>query len=63
MSVAKALRHVPSRIVSIGVPRAFPTSYGTPAEHDAENGLDATGIRRQVDRALAEPAGLTAFAI
>ena len=62
-SVARTLRHVPSRIVSIGVPRAFPTAYGTPAEHDTDNGLDAIGIRRQVDHALAEPAGLASFAI
>jgi transketolase len=62
-SVAKALRHVPSRMFSIGVPRRFATAYGTPAEHDAKNGLDVTGIRRQVDKALAEPPGLTAFAI
>ncbi len=62
-SVANALRHVPSRIFSVGVPRRFPTAYGTPAQHDAENGLDAGGIRRQVEHALAEPAGLTSFAI
>jgi transketolase len=62
-SIAKALRHVPSRMVSIGVPRRFPTAYGTPEEHDAENGLDASGIRQQITGALSEPAGLTTFAI
>ena len=62
-NVAKTLRHVPSRINSIGVPRTFPTAYGTPAEHDANNGLDAFGIRRRIDLALAEPTGLTSFAI
>jgi transketolase len=62
-TIAKALRHVPSRIASIGVPRRFPTAYGTLGEHDAANGLDVEGIRQQVEHALREPPGLTSFAI
>jgi transketolase len=42
------LRHVPARFVSIGVPRAFIHSYGTPADLDADFGLDTAGIRAQV---------------
>jgi transketolase len=47
-SLTEALRHVPSRFASIGVPRRFITTYGTLAEHDRELGLDAAGIRRRV---------------
>jgi len=61
--VAPVLRHLPSRIASIGVPRSFPTAYGTPAEHDAANGLDVAGIRSGIERALASSPGLTSFAV
>lgn len=43
-SVAAALQNVPSRISSIGVPRRFPSAYGTADDHDRANGLDAAGI-------------------
>jgi transketolase len=42
--VAETLRHVPSRIGSIGVARRFASNYGTPEQHDTLNGLDASGI-------------------
>jgi len=47
-----ALRHVPSRFASVGVPRRFITSYGTLEEHDRELGMDAPGIRRRILAAL-----------
>jgi transketolase len=62
-TIAEALSPVPSRIVSIGVPKRFPTAYGSPAEHDAANGLDERGIRRQVEEALASGADLGPFAV
>jgi transketolase len=51
-ALADALRHVPSRFASIGVPRRFFTSYGTREEHDRELGMDTAGIRRRVLAAL-----------
>ena len=47
-SLTEALRHVPSRFASIGVPRRFITTYGTLEEHDRELGLDAVAIRARV---------------
>jgi transketolase len=46
-SLAAALADVPSRIVSIGVPRCFIHAYGTASEHDRALGLDEAGIRRR----------------
>jgi len=54
-SVTAALGHLPARYGWIGVPRAFIHTYGTPAELDADLGLDATGIRRRVVSVLARP--------
>src|SRR6478672_9514073 len=51
-ALADALRHVPSRFASVGVPRRFITSYGTAAEHDRKLGMDVAGIRRRVVAAL-----------
>ncbi len=51
--VTAALAHVPTRFLSIGVPRAFFHTYGTPADLDADLGLDAAGIRRRIFEALA----------
>jgi transketolase len=51
-ALADALRHVPSRFASIGVPRRFITSYGTREEHDRELGMDTAGIRRRVRAVL-----------
>jgi hypothetical protein len=50
--MADALRHVPSRFASVGVPRRFITSYGTAEDHDRELGMDVAGIRRRVVAAL-----------
>jgi hypothetical protein len=38
----------PARIGSIGIPRRFAFHYGTPEEHDAEDGLGADGIARRL---------------
>jgi transketolase len=54
-SLTEALRQVPSRFASIGVPRRFITTYGTLAEHDRELGLDAAGIRSKIVELLGEP--------
>jgi transketolase len=51
-ALTDALRHVPSRFASVGVPRRFITSYGTLEEHDRELGMDAAGIRRRILSAL-----------
>jgi transketolase len=51
-AVAEALHHVPARFASIGVPRRFLHDYGTSAQHDHANGLDAAGIRRRLDGLL-----------
>ncbi len=51
-SLADALRHVPSRFASVGVPRRFITTYGTAEEHDRELGMDVAGIRRRLVAAL-----------
>ncbi len=47
--VADALRGVPHRLLTLGVGRTELRRYGTPAEHVAAHGLDATGIRRSLD--------------
>ena len=41
------------RLLSIGVPNIELRHYGTPAEHQAANGLDADGIRRRIGYFLA----------
>ena len=46
--LAHALRHLPSRFASIGVPRRFITAYGTREEHDRDLGMDTAGIRRRL---------------
>jgi transketolase len=51
-ALTDALRHVPSRFASVGVPRRFITSYGTLEEHDRELGMDASGIRLRILSAL-----------
>lgn len=46
--VSAALSHMPHRLESIGVPRVELRRYGAPAEHEAEHGLDAAGLRRTI---------------
>jgi transketolase len=50
--VTQALRHVPARFLSIGVPRAFIHAYGSPTDLDADLALDATGVRAQIAAAI-----------
>jgi transketolase len=52
-TVAQALHALPARFASIGVPRRFRHDYGTAAQHDHANGLDAAGIRRRLGELLA----------
>jgi transketolase len=47
-----ALRHVPTRFVSIGVPRRFIHGYGSPADLDADLNLDVPGLRARFEAAL-----------
>ncbi len=46
--VSAALAHRPTRLLSVGVPRAFISRYGTPTQHDGVLGLDVPGIRRRI---------------
>jgi transketolase len=48
-AIADALRTIPARILSIGVPRTELRRYGTVAEHAAAHGLDATGLRKRIE--------------
>jgi len=51
-AVAEALASVPSRVVSIGVPRRFIHSYGTASEHDRDLGLDEASLGGRIERIL-----------
>ncbi len=55
-AVSRALRDVPHRLLSLGVPRTEFRHYGTPEEHIAAHGLDAAGIARSLDGFLARVA-------
>lgn len=46
--VTDALSHIPHRLLTLGVPRAELRRYGTPEQHQAAHGLDASGIRRSL---------------
>jgi transketolase len=46
--VGEALRHIPHRLLSLGVPRAELRSYGSPRDHQRAHGLDAAGLRRSI---------------
>ncbi|HEY9292096.1 MAG TPA: transketolase, partial [Microlunatus sp.] len=50
--VAAALADLDHRQLGLGVTDPDPHRYGTPADHDRLYGLDASGIRAQVDRFL-----------
>ena len=47
--VSAALADRPHRLLALGVANAELRRYGTPAEHRAAHGLDATGIRRSIE--------------
>jgi transketolase len=51
-AVTDALKHIPHRLLSVGVPRRELRHYGTPAEHEAAMGLDAAGLRSTISRFL-----------
>ncbi len=55
-TLAEALAGRPARIGSIGVPRAFLSTYGTVAELDRDLGMDEAGVRQALVRWFAEPA-------
>ena len=46
--LSSALSHVPHRALSLGVHRGELRRYGTPEEHDAAHGLDASGLRERI---------------
>jgi transketolase len=50
--VGDVLSDVPHRLLALGVGREELRRYGTPQEHIAARGLDATGLRASVDRFL-----------
>jgi len=50
--IARALRHIPTRIEAIGVPRRVLERYGPPERLDQEVGLTADGIRTRITRFL-----------
>jgi transketolase len=46
--VSDALRHVPHRLLSLGVSHAELRAYGSPREHERAHALDAPGLRRSI---------------
>ena len=50
--LAETYRGVSASLTFIGVPRSFIHGYGTPAELDADLGLDVTGVRARIRGAL-----------
>lgn len=46
--LSSALSHLPHRLLSLGVQRGELRRYGTPEEHDASHGLDASGLRERI---------------
>jgi transketolase len=51
--VDDALRHVPHRLLSLGVPRTELRRYGSPREHERAHALDAVGLHRSITDFLA----------
>jgi transketolase len=51
-AVSDALRDLPHRLLSLGVGHDELRHYGTPRQHIAAHGLDATGIRSSIDAFL-----------
>jgi transketolase len=54
-ALADALRDIPRRLLSLGIPPVELRRYGRPDEHRRAHGLDAAGIRRSLDAFLGEP--------
>jgi transketolase len=54
--VSDALRHVPHRLLSVGVPRVELRRYGTPKEHQRALELDPAALRLRIDAFLGAPA-------
>lgn len=50
--VSEALRDVPHRLLTLGVPRVEHRHYGRPEEHVAAHGLHAAGIARSLESFL-----------
>jgi transketolase len=50
--LTEALRHVPTRFVSVGVPRRFIHGYGSPPDLDADLDLDVPALRARFMAAL-----------
>jgi len=57
--IARALRHIPTRIEAIGVPRRVLERYGPPERIDREVGLTVDGIRARITRLLQMPRPLS----
>jgi transketolase len=51
--VAEALSDIPHRVIGLGVGREEIRRYGTPAEHEAAHGLDASSLRARIEGFLA----------
>lgn len=51
--VGEALRHVPHRLLSLGIARDELRRYGHPREHEQAHALDAAGLRRSITDFLA----------
>ncbi|WP_166345329.1 transketolase family protein [Phytoactinopolyspora limicola] len=51
--VSEALVDLPHRLLALGAPPHTARRYGTPADHDAEYGLDPAGLRASISRFVA----------
>ena len=50
--LAETFRGVPAALAFIGVPRAFIHGYGTPADLDADVGLDVPGLKERISSVI-----------